>query len=51
MKKVLLQKQLDIQADVLQVGHHGSHSSTTQEFLNKVNPTYAIISCGKDNDY
>lgn len=47
----ILQKQLDIQADVLKVGHHGSHSSTTQEFLDKVNPTYAIISCGKDNDY
>lgn len=47
----ILQKQLDIQADVLKVGHHGSHSSTTQEFLDKINPTYAIISCGKDNDY
>lgn len=47
----ILQKQLDIQADVLKVGHHGSHSSTTQEFLDKVNPTYAIISCGKENDY
>lgn len=47
----ILRKQLDIQADVLKVGHHGSHSSTTQEFLDKVNPTYAIISCGKDNDY
>jgi len=47
----MLQKQLDIQADVLKVGHHGSHSSTTQAFLDKVNPKYAIISCGKDNDY
>ncbi|EKQ57315.1 MAG: hypothetical protein A370_01135 [Clostridium sp. Maddingley MBC34-26] len=47
----ILQKQLDIQAVVLKVGHHGSHSSTTQAFLDKVNPKYAIISCGKDNDY
>lgn len=47
----ILQKQLDIQADVLKVGHHGSTSSTSQDFLNKVNPKYAIISCGKDNDY
>ena len=47
----ILQKQLDVKADVLKVGHHGSHSSTTQEFLDKVDPTYAIISCGKDNDY
>ncbi len=47
----ILQKQLDIQADILKVGHHGSHSSTTQAFLDKVNPKYAVISCGKDNDY
>ncbi len=38
-------------ADVLKVGHHGSHSSTTQGFLAKVNPRYAVISCGKNNDY
>ncbi|CUU47085.1 ComEC/Rec2 family competence protein [Clostridium beijerinckii] len=47
----ILQKQLDIQADVLKVGHHGSHSSTTQAFLDKVKPKYAVISCEKGNDY
>ncbi|WP_160686401.1 ComEC/Rec2 family competence protein [Clostridium sp. C2-6-12] len=47
----ILKKQLDIKADVLKVGHHGSHSSTTQEFLDKVNPKYAVISCEKGNDY
>lgn len=46
-----LAKQLDIQADVIKLGHHGSSSSTTQALLDKVNPKYAIISCGKDNDY
>ena len=40
----ILAKQLDIQADVLKVGHHGSDSATTQAFLDKVNPKYAIIS-------
>ncbi|AEB77445.1 MBL fold metallo-hydrolase [Clostridium botulinum C/D] len=42
---------LDLQADVLKVGHHGSKTSTCQAFLDKVNPTYAVISCGKDNKY
>ena len=47
----ILQKQLDIKSDVLKVGHHGSSSSTSNSFLNKVNPKYAIVSVGKDNDY
>ena len=47
----ILHKQLDIKADILKIGHHGSRSSTTEEFLNKVNPKYAVISCEKGNDY
>jgi len=50
-EKEILGKQLDIRADVLKVGHHGSHSSTTQAFLDQVNPKYAVISCEKGNDY
>ncbi|MFT8349184.1 ComEC/Rec2 family competence protein, partial [Clostridium saccharoperbutylacetonicum] len=55
-EKEILQKQLDIQADVIKVGHHGSNSSTSRDFLNKVaenkeTPKYAVISCGKNNDY
>lgn len=41
----------DIKADVLKVGHHGSYSSTSDEFLDKVRPGYAVISCAKVNDY
>ena len=41
----------DLKADVLKVGHHGSHSSTSDEFLDKVKPEYAVISCAKVNDY
>ena len=47
----MLSKGLNISADVLKVGHHGSNSSTTQKFLDKVNPKYAVISVGKDNSY
>lgn len=42
---------LDMSADVLKVGHHGSRSSTTQELLDRVNPRIAVISVGEDNEY
>lgn len=41
----------DFSADVLKVGHHGSYSSTHYRFLREVMPTYAVISCGGNNDY
>lgn len=41
----------NVTADVIKVGHHGSDSSSSQNFLNKVNPKYAVISVGKDNQY
>jgi beta-lactamase superfamily II metal-dependent hydrolase len=36
-----------LDVDVLKVGHHGSHSSTTAPFVRAVSPTHALISCGK----
>lgn len=41
----------DVAADVIKVGHHGSDSSSSLDFVNKVNAKYAIISVGKDNQY
>lgn len=41
----------DIKADVLKVGHHGSEYSSTDLFLDKVNPNYAVIEVGKNNIY
>ena len=42
---------MDISADILNVGHHGSKTSTSMDFLEAVNPRYALISCGEDNAY
>ncbi|MDF2521054.1 MAG: hypothetical protein K0R84_1682 [Clostridia bacterium] len=47
----MIKKNLDLKADVLKVGHHGGRTSTTEAFLKKVAPQYAIISVGTDNDY
>ena len=37
--------------DVLKVGHHGSRTSSSIEFINEINPKYSIISVGKNNRY
>ncbi|HVV38841.1 MAG TPA: MBL fold metallo-hydrolase [Candidatus Paceibacterota bacterium] len=40
-----------IKSDILKVGHHGSHSSTGDEFVSEVDPSVAIISVGAHNTY
>ncbi len=47
----MLNVKADLRADVLKIGHHGSDTSTTEKFLKSVNPKYAVISSGKDNQY
>lgn len=47
----LLTEKLNIDCDVLKVGHHGSNSSSTTAFLKAASPKYAAISVGKDNMY
>lgn len=47
----VLNKNYDIKSDVLKLGHHGSSTSTTNNFLKAVDPSIGIISCGIDNKY
>lgn len=42
---------LELSADVLKAGHHGSRTSTSEAFLDKVNPKTVVIQCGEGNSY
>ena len=48
-ERVLVALHDDVTADVLQVGHHGSDTSTSVELLRAVRPSMAVISAGADN--
>lgn len=50
-EKEMLAANHDLKADILKVGHHGSSTSTSSEFLKAVAPDFAVISVGKDNSY
>ncbi|SKA90092.1 Metal-dependent hydrolase, beta-lactamase superfamily II [Caloramator quimbayensis] len=47
----ILKNNENLKADVIKIGHHGSSSSSAKSFISAVSPKYAVISCGKDNDY
>lgn len=47
----LLTKDLDLQARVLKVSHHGSKYASSKDFLDRVKPEVAIVSCGAWNRY
>ena len=50
-EKDILEKYNVSKIDVLKIGHHGSKTSSSKEFINEINPNYSIISVGKNNRY
>nr|WP_253289296.1 ComEC/Rec2 family competence protein [Clostridium sp. MSJ-8] len=51
VEEEVLSRNYNLNSDVIKIGHHGSNTSTSVNFLQKVNPSIAIISVGKDNEY
>lgn len=47
----IIKENIDISSDVLKLGHHGSKTSSSMDFLKAVNPEIAIISAGENNSY
>lgn len=50
-KEIELVEKFDLASDILKISHHGSKTSSSEEFLKEVSPDIAVISCGKDNRY
>lgn len=50
-EKDILDKYNISNVDVLKVGHHGSKTSSSEVFINEINPKYSVISVGKNNRY
>ena len=51
VEQAMINRGVPLKSTVLKVGHHGSYTSSSYQFLWNVMPTYAVISCGKDNSY
>lgn len=51
IEKYLISKGASLESDVLKAGHHGSKTSTSDEYVKAVKPKFAVISAGKDNKY
>ena len=51
VEKLILDSGRPVRADVLKTGHHGSSNASGEEFVRKVAPSYALITCGAGNSY
>ena len=51
VEKEIMKNTSSIKCDILKVGHHGSNTSTCEEWLKYLEPKEAIVSCGKNNKF
>jgi len=50
-EEIILKKKTNLKSDILKVAHHGSNSSSTQDFIKAVNPNIALIGVGQNNNF
>ena len=51
IEKKIIEDHPDLRVDILKAGHHGSNTSSGEEFIKTIDPKEAVISCGKNNKY
>lgn len=51
VEKEILNTDRDLSADIINIGHHGSKTASSQKWLEAVNPEFAVICCGSSNEY
>jgi competence protein ComEC len=51
VEQELLELEVDLKSEVIKVGHHGSKTSSSEEFVNSVKPDFAVFSLGGDNSF
>lgn len=51
VEEEILKSRVNIDAEILKVGHHGSDTSSSEEFLDAINPDYSLISCEVGNQH
>ena len=51
IERAIMKDNKYIPCDILKVGHHGSKTSTSDDFVKYLSPKVGVISCGKNNYY
>lgn len=51
VEDILIESDIDLKSDLIKIGHHGSDTSSSDDFLNQVDPQIAVIEVGSNNNF